>query len=248
MTLLSETLSRLAQVDPDRVRAAQLASPAERDALMVLYAFHAELAKVPELVSEPMLGQIRYQWWRDAVDEIYAGKVPRKHEVVEPLAVLIRERGVPRFWIDKLIDGRERDLDPRPFQGVEAAQDYARATSGTLMQLAANVLGADEDERIAVAGEAWGLIGLARSYRFYKASMLQHLDQGVLVQASRDALRDVTGTWSSVMVPGVAYAAFVPLYAKAMSRRGHDPAKDSVEVGAFRKQAKLMRVALSGRV
>ena len=248
MELDAATLARLAQADPDRVRAAQLAKPDDRAALMVLYAFHAELARIPESVSQPLIGNMRYQFWRDAVEEIYAGKPPRAHEVVAPLAELIRTRDLPRFWIDRLIDARERDLDPRPFANLDAARDYSRATSATLMQLAVRTLGAEDTEQVAGLGEAWGLAGLARAFRFYKGSMLQHLDQAGLASAAMETYARAKGPISASHVPAVAYAAFVPLYAKAMSRPGHDAAKGKVEVGSFRKQRRLMRVALSGRV
>ena len=247
MALPPEIIARLAQTDPDRVRAAQLATPEDRDALMVLYAFHAELAKVPELVSEPLIGQIRYQWWRDALDEVYSGKPPRKHEVVLPLAEMIAERDVPRFGLDQLIDGRARDLDPRPFADIEAAKDYARTTSGRLMQTAAGLLGV-EDERIVQAGEAWGLMGLARSWRFYKGSMLQHLDASDLAEAAEECLGRAAGKLPAAAIPATAYAALVPLYGRAVSRPGHDPATDKVEVGALRKQARLMRAAMTGKI
>ena len=112
--MLSEpTLAQLKSVDPDRLRAAVFADKEGRERLQLLYAFHYELAKVPELVSEPIVGQIRYQWWRDAIAEIYEGKLVRKHEIATPLAGVLKDYDVPRFWVDRLIDGRERDLDPQ---------------------------------------------------------------------------------------------------------------------------------------
>ena len=248
MKLDAAIVDRLAQTDPDRVRAAQLASADDRAALMVLYAFHAELARIPESVTQPLIGNMRYQFWRDVVEEIYADKPPRAHEIVAPLSELVRSRELPRYWIDRLIDARERDLDPRPFETMHAAQDYAKATSGTLMQLAVHVLGGSDTEQVAALGEAWGLIGLARAYRFYKGSMLQHLDQPSLVSAARDTLAEGRGRLPATIIPAVAYAAFVPLYARAMSHRGHDPAKGKVEVGAVAKQRRLLRAALTGRV
>ena len=69
-----------------------LFAPAERRAmLLALYAFNFEVAKLREVTREPLIGQIRLQWWRDAIDKIYGGAPPRRHEIVEPLAVVIRE-------------------------------------------------------------------------------------------------------------------------------------------------------------
>jgi len=133
--LTQPVIDTLKKADPDRCRAAMFGEAATRGKLLTLYAFHYELAKVPELVSEPMLGAIRYQWWRDCVDEIYTDKPVRRHVVATPLAEVLRASDVPRFWIDRLIDGRERDIDPRPFADMDAARAYCQATSGQLMQL-----------------------------------------------------------------------------------------------------------------
>ena len=248
MKLSGDIVARLVEVDPDRVRAAQLAAPGDRNALMVLYAFHAELAKVPELVSEPLIGQIRYQWWRDALEEAFAGKPVRKHEVATPLAEMLREREVARFWMDKVIDGRERDLDPRPIGSIEAATAYAKTTSGALMQAAVAVLGEEPDARVQALGTAWGLMGLARSYRFYKSGLLKGLERQALIDAADAALESGAGRLPPGCVPGVAYAALVPLYGRALSRLGPEADTKDAKVGAVRKQARLMRVAVSGKV
>ncbi|MGB6229844.1 MAG: squalene/phytoene synthase family protein, partial [Litorimonas sp.] len=127
-----DVIERLDAADPDRMRAARLADPEVRDRLFALYAFHAELAKIPELISEPMIGQIRYQWWRDCVEEIYSGGSVRSHEVSTPLAEMVAQSGISRFHLDRIVDGRERDLDPEPFRDLDAATAYADATSGAL--------------------------------------------------------------------------------------------------------------------
>jgi len=134
-------IDTLKKADPDRCRAAMFADEALRQKLLTLYAFHYELAKVPELVSEPMLGAIRYQWWRDCVDEIYTGKPVRRHEVATPLSEVLREAEIPRFWVDRLIDGRERDIDPRPFGTLDETKQYCQDTSGQLMQIALQLTG-----------------------------------------------------------------------------------------------------------
>ena len=249
LDLTEATRAQLVQADPDRVRAAQLAAPDDRRALMAVYAFHAELAKVPELVSQPLLGRIRYQWWRDAVEEMFSGGAVRRHEVASPLARVVEARGVARFWLDRLIDGRERDLDPRPFADIAAARDYARATSGALVQLAVAALGGEPDDAALAAGEAWGLTGLARGYRFYRHSMLQHMDPADMLDAAMEAhARARAAPVPAATLPALAYASFVPGYVRRMRKRGFDFKRDAVDYGALAKQARLMRTAATGRL
>jgi phytoene synthase len=252
ISMLSEpTLSQLKSVDPDRLRACVFADKDGRERLQLLYAFHYELAKVPELVSEPMVGQIRYQWWRDAIAEIYEGKSVRKHEVATLLADMLLDYDVPRFWIDRLIDGRERDLDPRPFANIDEAKDYCRQTSGVLMQIAVKLLGTEPSEAVLLVGEAWGMTGLARAYGHYQKGMLSALGFKDLCQAAKEshksAARDLRALPSSIF-PAIAYAALVPRFLTRLTDSKHDPKTMTVRYGPLLKQLRLMGAVMRGRI
>jgi phytoene synthase len=236
-------IDRVSSMDPDRVRAARLAEPVLRDQLFTLYAFHAELAKVPELVSEPMMGQIRYQWWRDCLEEIYSGCPVRAHEVSQPLAAMINETGISRFYLDKLIDGRERDLDPRPFETVSEAIDYADATSGTLMKAALSLTGQDGG---LLAGRAWGLTGLCRSYRYYSDTILKGVRFADLMDAARHAFNAAKDESYKNGLPAMAYVRLVPGFLKRMARQDYDPLTDVPEYSPFLKQVTLLSAVIKG--
>src|SRR5215469_14873091 len=100
----------LRQHDRDRFLTALFAPAERREDLFALYAFNYEVARVREVVTEPLLGRIRLEWWRESLDAIYAGAPVRRHEVVEPLAAAIRRHGLSREHFDRLIDAREEDL------------------------------------------------------------------------------------------------------------------------------------------
>src|SRR6476661_6084406 len=78
---LSPVAALVRHHDRDRFQTVLFAPAARREALFALYAFNYEIARVRESVTEPMLGQIRLQWWREAVDAGYAGTLPRHHVV-----------------------------------------------------------------------------------------------------------------------------------------------------------------------
>ena len=163
---LSPVAALVRQYDRDRYQTALFAPTAEREALFALYAFNFEIARVRESVREPMLGRIRLQWWREAIDAAYGGAAPRRHEVVEPLAAAIRERGLSREHFDQLIDTRERDLDDASPQTLRALEDYAEGTSARLIRLALEALAAATPQAEAAAieiGIAYALIGLIRA-------------------------------------------------------------------------------------
>jgi len=148
-----------------------LAPAAARPALWALLAFNYEIARVREVVSQPIMGQIRLQWWREALDDIVAGRPPRQHYVVGPLAAAITRHHIPRALLDQMIDGRERDLDDTPPATLEDLETYAEATSARLLQAELRVLGAHGEASHDAArrvGIAWALVGLIRALPFHR--------------------------------------------------------------------------------
>jgi NADH dehydrogenase [ubiquinone] 1 alpha subcomplex assembly factor 6 len=162
---LSACGTLLRQGDKGRFLTALFAPPDMREGLFALYAFNLEVAKTREMVSEPMLGQIRLQWWRETLEEIFAGTTPRQHEVVTPLAGTIQRFALPHAPFAALIDGREQDLQMPPPETEAEFQAYLDATGGMLGRLAAKITGADPDAAAARAtayAKAGTLIGIAR--------------------------------------------------------------------------------------
>lgn len=190
---LSACGTLLRQGDKARFLTALLAPPEAREGLFALYAFNLEVAKTREMVSEPMLGQIRLQWWRETLDEIFEGATPRKHEVVTPLAETIRRFALPHAPFAALIDGREQDLQMPP-PGTEAEfAAYLDATGGMLGRLAAQITGADPEQaaaRAAAYAKAGTLIGIARRAQLGRVDLpLDRLGAaGLTARSIRDGL------------------------------------------------------------
>ena len=67
--------------DPDRYLATLFAPADAREALFALYAFDHEITRVRRMVSEPVAGLVRLQWWREALDALAADQPPA-HPVV----------------------------------------------------------------------------------------------------------------------------------------------------------------------
>lgn len=168
--------------DPDRYFAALFAPPAARAALLALYAFNLEVARVRETVSEPLIGQIRLQWWREALDEVYGDRPVRRHAVVRVLADAIGRHGLDRADFEQMIDAREFDLEDRQPDTLDALAGYGAATAGTLAALATGALdagtaGADAPRE---AGTAWALAGLLRAVPFHARQRRCYLPRDVL--------------------------------------------------------------------
>ncbi len=168
-------VEELRRHDWDRFMCALFAPAARRDGLYALLAFNLEVAKNREVVSEPLIGEMRLQWWRDAIEKVYSsGPEPvAGHYVLEHLPGLIHERGLSRQWFDAMLDARQVDLVNEPFADLHALIDYADATSASLNMLMlesfrGNSPVADDkwDEVCEAArgiGIAWAMIGLMRA-------------------------------------------------------------------------------------
>ena len=145
------------------------APAARREALFALYAFNYEIARVRESITQPMLGQIRLQWWRENIAAAFEGSAIRHHPVAEALTAAIRDLRLSRDHFDRLIDGRETDLADEPPATLAALEDYAEATSARLVFLALEVLGVHDapmrDAGLHV-GIAYSLAGLLRAMPF----------------------------------------------------------------------------------
>lgn len=190
---MAQTLSHLAldvrKHDRDRFVTALFAPAAKREALFALYAFNAELARVRELVSEPLLGEMRLQWWRDAIEKFYSGGY-LAHPVAEGLAAAIRAHQLSRGLFDRLIDARAADLLNGPPADLAALEAYADGTSATVVALAAEILGARgaaTAPAIRHAGIGWALVGLLRAYPFHAAAGRIYLPADLLARHGVDA-------------------------------------------------------------
>lgn len=150
----------VAKGDPDRFASAMTAPVALRGRLLALYAFNLEVARAPWVSSEPGINEIRLQWWADAVDEIYADAVPRAHEVAAPLAEVIRGADLPAGLFRALIAARRHDIYAERFADMDALTAYLQATSGGLMALAAQALGAVDGTVPAQFGLGMGAANL----------------------------------------------------------------------------------------
>ena len=154
--------------DRDRYRCALLTAQPFQSDLFALYALNAEITEIGISVTEPLIGQMRLRWWLDSLTLIYEGNPP-KNPVASALSSLVAKREVPRSMLERLIEGRERDLDKRPMETLEAFKSYAYDTSSSLIELSLAITGINNDMSRQTAyhlGLAWALLGTIRSIPF----------------------------------------------------------------------------------
>ena len=174
--------------DKDRFLASLFAPEAARKHLHALYAFNIEVSRIPELVSDASIGEIRYQWWLDTIDAIYRG-VEQQHPVAQSLAAAIEVGDLPKHALQNLVKAKIFDLYADPMQSMTDLEGYLGETSSALIQMASLVLGRDEAfesaEAAGLAGVAYGLAGLMRSLPRHRAMARCYVPLDLLKQ--RDA-------------------------------------------------------------
>ena len=148
----------LRQGDPDRFLALLAAPPGTRPVLAALYAFNLEVARAPWVTEEPMIAEMRLQWWRDALGEIAAGGPVRSHPVTAALAEVLDREGAEA--LDRLVAARRFDIYREPHADRAAFDAYLDATAGDLHWTAARLTGATREDDVRRVGRASGLANL----------------------------------------------------------------------------------------
>ena len=152
------------RVDPDRWLASRfIDDAAARADVVAVYALNHELVHIAEAVREPFVGEIRLSWWREGLDGVFAGETPRSHPVMRALSAAIARRAIDRSVVDRLVQARSDDLEPRRFADEAALDGYIDDTAGAIMTLAAGILGSEGDPAIQPAARAWALAGMQRN-------------------------------------------------------------------------------------
>jgi phytoene synthase len=205
------------RADPDRWLASRfIGDPAARADVIALYAFNYELARVGETVHEPLMGEIRLTWWREALDEIFAGGAVRRHPVAGALQAAVRRRGLARAPLEAMVEARFSDLEPDALAAEKALDAYVDGTAGALMALAVAVTAGVEAHGLRPAARAWGLAGLLRLRQAGVARLPEHWSNATVRAAVDEALSQARAAARALPVgafPCVAYAGLARPYA-----------------------------------
>jgi 15-cis-phytoene synthase len=207
--------------EPDRFLAALLASPEQREALVALAALGAELSSIPSrTVREPAMGEIRLQWWRDAL--ALPPEASTGHPVADAVRKARRSHDLPAVMIAALIDAHSPLFYDSSSLTEDALHDLLWSTEGTLFALGAQVVGLpatpDVHASCVVSGQAYGLARLL-------LGLPRFLAQGRILLAK--AQLDAAGLTAEDLRAGAADARIERLLkdCSAQIRRSFDVAR-----------------------
>jgi NADH dehydrogenase [ubiquinone] 1 alpha subcomplex assembly factor 6 len=248
--------------DFDRFVCTLFAPPSARSALLALLAFDLELARVRTRVREPLLGEMRLAWWRDALGDGGAS-APSGHPARDALARAISAHDIPVDRLLAIVDARHRELDPRPFEGLAEIEAHAEATAGELQAVMLHVLGADRPgatRAARAAGTAWELSRHAVAAPWRGGDALSCLpvdgetgaggtpDQTVVPLLERIEVRVAEVRALRAEIPAEARAAMLPVVlARADARRLRRRGFAAGPSGRVSRQLRLLAAVLRNR-
>lgn len=185
--------------DRDRWLASLFVPERHRRHVHALLAFSGEVARVRDVIREPMPGEIRLQWWRDALTGQGHGDVSG-HPVAAALLHTVRVFTLPKAPLVSLVDARVFDLYDDPMPTLTDLEGYAGETVSALFQATAMVLCDGDDPRAADAsghaGVAWAMTGLMRALPVQARRGQCYIPADVLARhgASPENVRDAEAT------------------------------------------------------
>jgi phytoene synthase len=239
---MSDVVEIVRTLDRDRYLSSLFAPDDKRPHLQALYAFNAEGTRIPSLVSEPGLGLIRLQWWRDTVESLYSGGTGAGHPVAEALAGAIAAGGLPERALTDLISAHEFDLYDDRMPDLTALEAYLGETQSRLIQMAAMILDRDAAPKASGAagltGVAYGLALIIGNPRRRGAFLPPGMDVSAAVAHARRRLAEALA-----LLPGLPkplLPAFLPLsltesFLDRLSKRPDEP----LSVSPLRRQVTM---------
>ena len=154
--------------DRDRWLAGLFAPAPARKHLYALTAYSYEVSRLREIMREPLAGEMRLQWWREAIGGERAGEA-RANPVAAALIDTIERFGLPRKAFDDLAAARIFDLYNDPPATMRDIEGYCGETCSALFQLGAIILCAGRDPATGAAaasghaGIAYAVVGQLRA-------------------------------------------------------------------------------------
>lgn len=158
----TDPLNALRDLDRARYIATLFTPDDKRQAIAALYAMDAQIARIRALVSEPLPGEIRLQWWRDALSGEREHEATA-HPIAGPLLATVAEYDLPLVAFNNYFEARIFDLYDDPLPDQTALEGYLGETQSILFQMVATILGdGTAPENGDASGHAGVALGVAR--------------------------------------------------------------------------------------
>jgi phytoene synthase len=249
--------------DRDRYLAALLAPRGVRDDLVVLTAYLGDVARIPLTVSEPELGRIRLQWWRDAITMAKAD-THTGNPMADALMALARRKALTPNMLLAPLEARERELEPLVVDDGAVFLAHLDDAEGAGLRLAAAILDVgpspDVDTCLTHAGRAFGAVRLALNLpllmsrgRFPILPQSANMQEGMGEAGAREVARNAVDRFATIarqslsaarrapspvigaLAPALCPLALVEPYLRVLQTPGRDLLREPAEMLPLRR-------------
>ncbi|KAH8814621.1 Squalene/phytoene synthase [Flagelloscypha sp. PMI_526] len=132
-----------------------------------LKAFSVELATVQDNVSSPVLGNMRMQFWRDALNSI---DKPPNHPIAVALSHAIQKYNINQYHLKRIIEARDTEIRNSTHLTTDSFLKHSEATSSSILYLLLSLLklqSSELDHAASHLGAAQTIVTLLRALPFH---------------------------------------------------------------------------------
>lgn len=140
--------------------------PAQRRAIVALYAFCREVDDVVDGCRDIDIARRKLDWWREEIEACFRGQ--SSHPVTQALQAVLSEYNLPAEYFQEVIDGMSMDLDQRRYASFSELALYCHRVAGVVGLLSAEIFGYRRRETLKYAealGTAFQLTNIIRDVR-----------------------------------------------------------------------------------
>lgn len=169
---------------------------AKRNAIATIWAFQKEIDRIPYLVSEPMPGEVRLQWWR----EVFSGERTSEAKA-NPLAIsllsTIDRFDLPTDSFVRFLDAKVFDLYNDPMPDRVTLEAYLGETECFILQMLALINECEHGTNLANAcghgGVALGIANIIRQLPFYLNNQQSYVPSDLIEACGIDVAAWLSG-------------------------------------------------------
>lgn len=257
----------------DHYLSAILAPRDVRDDLVVLAAFLGDVWRIPQIASEALIGEIRLQWWVDALSQSDDADRLTGNPVGDAVCALIRRRQLgPQDFIG-IVEALRSELYSEPSADGISFETYLERTDGAAFEIASRILGVLSMETRSLcrhAGRAYGAVRVLKRlpYAASKGILLLPRDSmwpSPLGEAQDEIAREVTQAADVAredrsrlraklskpnrrQIAALLPVALVEPYLRVLQSPTHDPLRDIADIVPLTRVWRLWLAKVRARI
>lgn len=181
------------QHDFDNYLVGLLVPSQHRSAFFAIRAFNVEIATIKDQANNNvMAGRIRFQYWRDILDDIYSGKdfsssTAMNQPVVYALYKHINELNLTSRWFQRSIEARQSDLSVDRYETLDEIEDYTEKAHSSMLYLILESMNIKDENVEYIAshvGVSYGIMILLRGFAYHSSKGSIYIPRDIMAKCN----------------------------------------------------------------